>query len=363
MLGNLDVQICRTTTSQLAAQNLEETYIIQKHVGQGKYGQVFKAQNKQNKQIVALKKIKQEIEANGFPRTAMREIQLLSSLKHENIVRFKEVVVQSKNTYLVLEYMDTDLHNVLQSRIVFSLDQVRCLMLQILEALCYLHSQNIYHRDLKRIHNYILKLIIYYITIRDKQRFAILEWPMNFQKRDHKLREYQFPNTELLKYIWAISTIVRLICGQLASSFLSLLQSRVHLCWQNLNLNVFLKLLIFVELHWKVRILFFLLCSLPHYHDFINGPKERTLRKYLHANQVPSSQLIDLVDKMLILNPAKRITAKEALKHQYFQTRIFIKMPRIEQDSQPPKDPPIQKKVKQEQQQPLIQGLKINKCI
>ncbi|CAK72490.1 unnamed protein product (macronuclear) [Paramecium tetraurelia] len=149
MLGNLDVKICRTTTSQLSAQDLDETYIIQRPVGQGKYGQVFRAQNKLNKQIVALKKIKQEKEANGFPRTAMREIHLLSSIKHQNIVSFQEVVVQSKNTYLVLEYMDTDLHNLLQRRIVFSLDQVRYLMYQILEALSYLHSRNVYHRDLK----------------------------------------------------------------------------------------------------------------------------------------------------------------------------------------------------------------------
>ncbi|CAD8101282.1 unnamed protein product [Paramecium sonneborni] len=74
-------------------------------------------------------------------------------------------------------------------------------------------------------------------------------------------------------------------------------------------------------------------------------------------------QLIDLIDRMLTLNPAKRITAKEALKHQYFQSRIVVKMPRIEQDAQPPKDPPIQKKVKQEQQRSLIDGVKINKCI
>ncbi|CAD8080650.1 unnamed protein product [Paramecium primaurelia] len=106
MLGNLGVQICRTTTSQLPAQDLNQTYIIQKHVGQGKYGQVFKAQNKLNKQIVALKKIKQEKEANGFPRTAMREIHLLSSIKHENIVSFQEVVVQSSKEKAVIMYRE-----------------------------------------------------------------------------------------------------------------------------------------------------------------------------------------------------------------------------------------------------------------
>ncbi|CAD8083943.1 unnamed protein product [Paramecium primaurelia] len=199
--------------------------------------------------------------SNQFPRTAMREIHLLSSIKHENIVSFQEVVIQSskekavimvESTYLVLEYMDTDLHNLLQRRIGFSLDQVRYLMYQILEALSYLHSRNIYHRDLKRIHNYILKLITYYTMARDKQRSAILEWPMNIQKRDHKLSEYWYPNIELLKSIQAVNMIVRLMCGQLASSFLSQLQNKVPLCWQNLNLNVFKKQLIFVELLRKV---------------------------------------------------------------------------------------------------------------
>lgn len=64
-------------------------------VGQGMYGTVFVAQDKTNKEIVALKRINTQQEENGFPITAIREVKILKALgalKHENIVTLKEIV-------------------------------------------------------------------------------------------------------------------------------------------------------------------------------------------------------------------------------------------------------------------------------
>ncbi|CAK87465.1 unnamed protein product (macronuclear) [Paramecium tetraurelia] len=349
MLGNLDVKICRTTTSQLSAQDLDETYIIQRPVGQGKYGQVFRAQNKLNKQIVALKKIKQEKEANGFPRTAMREIHLLSSIKHQNIVSFQEVVVQSKNTYLVLEYMDTDLHNLLQRRIVFSLDQVRYLMYQILEALSYLHSRNVYHRDLKP--NNIL------YNVKGQVKICDFGMANEYSKKRPQTKRILVPQYRAPEIYLGGQYDCSVDVWSAGILFLELIVKPSPFVLAKSESQCFSKIIDLCGTPTED------VSSLPLYHELINEPKERTLRKYLHAQQNAMPQLIDLIDKMLTLNPAKRITAKEALKHQYFQTRIFVMMPVIEQDAQPPKDPPIQKKVKQEQQKPLLQGIKINKCM
>tara|TARA_B100001142_G_scaffold325050_1_gene377922 strand:+ start:1151 stop:1348 length:198 start_codon:yes stop_codon:yes gene_type:complete len=56
-------------------------------IGEGTYGVVYKARNRTNDDVVALKRIRLEQEEEGVPSTAIREISLLKELKHENIVR------------------------------------------------------------------------------------------------------------------------------------------------------------------------------------------------------------------------------------------------------------------------------------
>jgi serine/threonine protein kinase len=55
-------------------------------LGEGTYGVVYKAQDKVTGEFVALKKIRLEKEDDGVPSTAIREISLLKSLKHPNVV-------------------------------------------------------------------------------------------------------------------------------------------------------------------------------------------------------------------------------------------------------------------------------------
>ncbi|KAJ1677307.1 kinase subunit of RNA polymerase II carboxy-terminal domain kinase I, partial [Spiromyces aspiralis] len=61
-------------------------------VGEGTYGKVYKARNRETGDLVALKRIRMETEREGFPITAMREIRLLQSMNHPNIVRIHRVV-------------------------------------------------------------------------------------------------------------------------------------------------------------------------------------------------------------------------------------------------------------------------------
>lgn len=61
-------------------------------VGQGTYGSVFVAQDNVSKEIVAMKRINTEQEANGFPITALREVKILKALNHTNIVTLREIV-------------------------------------------------------------------------------------------------------------------------------------------------------------------------------------------------------------------------------------------------------------------------------
>lgn len=73
-------------------------YNILTQVGEGTFGKVYKARNSVSGLLVALKRIRMETEKDGFPVTAMREIKLLQSLRHENVVQLYEMIV-SKGTF------------------------------------------------------------------------------------------------------------------------------------------------------------------------------------------------------------------------------------------------------------------------
>jgi len=82
-------------------------------IGEGTYGLVYKARNRKNGELVALKNIRLESEDEGTPSTAVREISILKQLQHPNIVKLHEVIHTEKSLTLVFEYLDQDLKNYL----------------------------------------------------------------------------------------------------------------------------------------------------------------------------------------------------------------------------------------------------------
>jgi len=80
----------------------DELYSIVSQVGEGTFGKVYKAQNTVNGLYVALKRIRMETERDGFPVTAMREIKLLQSLRHYNIVQLYEMMVSNGTFYTTI---------------------------------------------------------------------------------------------------------------------------------------------------------------------------------------------------------------------------------------------------------------------
>ncbi|OTA92625.1 hypothetical protein M434DRAFT_60969, partial [Hypoxylon sp. CO27-5] len=119
-------------------------------VGSGTYGKVFKGLHVYTKRLVALKKIRMEGERDGFPVTAVREIKLLQSLKHPNIVQLQEVMVEKNDCFMVFEYLSHDLTGLLNHP-SYKLDaaQKKHLALQLFQGLDYLHKRGVLHRDIK----------------------------------------------------------------------------------------------------------------------------------------------------------------------------------------------------------------------
>lgn len=86
-------------------------------MGEGAYGVVYKAIDRlsDNNKEVALKKIRLEVEDEGIPITALREIILLRQLDHPNVVNLENVVMEPGRLYLVFELVDTDLKKYMDS--------------------------------------------------------------------------------------------------------------------------------------------------------------------------------------------------------------------------------------------------------
>ena len=152
-------------------------------LGEGTYGVVYKARDKETNTIVALKRCLPHFEAtDGFPITTLREISILRSLRfgydkypHPSIVQLLDVAVSSKRgpkitrhvsddnsgsgngsgVFLVFEYCEFDLAHVVDeyyavhSKSPFNEANVKSMALQLLQGLSFMHSRNVLHRDIK----------------------------------------------------------------------------------------------------------------------------------------------------------------------------------------------------------------------
>jgi len=83
-------------------------------VGEGAYGVVLKCRNKENGEMVAIKKFKDSDEDEIIKKTTLREVKILRMLKQQNIVQLKEAFRRKGKMYLVFEYVDRNLLEVLE---------------------------------------------------------------------------------------------------------------------------------------------------------------------------------------------------------------------------------------------------------
>lgn len=131
-----------------------ECYEHLNYIDEGTYGMVFRARCKQSGDIYAIKQVKPGplVGKLGFPTVALREINALLTLKHPNIIPVREMVVGSGSDkiYMVMEYCENDVKTVMKlNQQSFSTAEIKRLMIQLLDAIGYMHERGYLHRDLK----------------------------------------------------------------------------------------------------------------------------------------------------------------------------------------------------------------------
>lgn len=129
-------------------------YKILEVVGKGSYGVVCSAIDTHTGEKVAIKKINDIFEHISDAIRILREIKLLRLLRHPDIVEIKRIMLppssrEFKDIYVVFELMESDLHQVIKANDDLTREHQQFFLYQLLRALKYMHTANVYHRDLK----------------------------------------------------------------------------------------------------------------------------------------------------------------------------------------------------------------------
>ncbi|CAK9209945.1 unnamed protein product [Sphagnum jensenii] len=129
-------------------------YQIQEVIGKGSYGVVGSAIDTHTGEKVAIKKINDIFEHVSDATRILREIKLLRLLRHPDIVEVKHIMLppsrrEFKDIYVVFELMESDLHQVIKANDDLTPEHYQFFLYQLLRALKYIHTANVFHRDLK----------------------------------------------------------------------------------------------------------------------------------------------------------------------------------------------------------------------
>ncbi|MCL7036240.1 hypothetical protein MKW94_019300, partial [Papaver nudicaule] len=137
-----------------------DRYKIIKEVGDGTFGSVYRALNKQTGEVVAIKKMKRKY-YSWEECINLREVKSLRKMNHPNIVKLKEVIRENDILYFVFEYMDCNLYQLIKDKVkLFPEAEVRNWCFQVFQALAYMHQRGYFHRDLKHENLLVTKDLI-----------------------------------------------------------------------------------------------------------------------------------------------------------------------------------------------------------
>ncbi|KAH7882368.1 kinase-like domain-containing protein [Phlebopus sp. FC_14] len=302
-------------------------YDMTTKLGEGTFGEVHKAVQTLTGRAVALKRILMHNEKEGMPVTALREIKILKAMNHPCIINILDMFVVRGNgdtplsVYMVFPYMDHDLAGLLENeRVKLQPSHIKLYMKQLLEGTAYMHRNHILHRDMKAANLLIDNsgsLRIADFGLARAFDPAIVHGALDQHGKEKKYtncvvtRWYRPP--ELLlgarQYggevdIWGIGCV-------LGEMFM-----RRPILPGTSDIDQLEKI-------WQ-------LCGTPNQHTWPNfdalpgceGVKRfpNYSKKLKTAYDSIGPETCDLLDKLLTCNPRERITASQALDHDYFWT-------------------------------------------
>ncbi|KAK9464722.1 kinase-like domain-containing protein [Lipomyces arxii] len=300
-----------------------ENYERLNHIEEGSYGVVFRGRDIATGEVVALKKLKVDKNQHGFPITSLREIQTLMAIDHPNVVGLKEIVVGGslEQIYIVMEFVEHDLKSLMDDmREPFMQSEIKTLMHQLISATAYMHKHWIIHRDLKTSN----------LLMNNRGMMKIADFGLARYFTDPAP-----PMTPLVVTLWYRAPELLLGAKQYSTEidmwsigciFGELLTNKPLIEGRS-EIDQISKIFTILgypdESNWPS------FRRLPNAKS-INIPKIRQPKLSLRAKfPLLTTNGVDLLSQLLQMDPKKRITAAEALRHPYFKEEPFAKAPEM----------------------------------
>jgi len=297
---------------------VDDRYEVKKGVGQGAYGLICAAKDTASEDQVAIKKISNAFDDAIDCKRMLREMRLLQHFKHENVLCLKDIMMPNggtikdwKDVYLVTELLDTDLHYIIHSKQQLSDDHIQYFVYQILRGLKAVHSAKVLHRDLKPGNLLVNKNCDLKICDFGLARGVDAADPASQQVLTEYVVTRWYRAPELLVEnetygpaidIWSVGCILAEFLGRKA-----LFPGRDYL--QQLRL--------IVETLGAPSKEDLSMINNPQAVEYIRALPKREKVAFEKLYPQASPEAIDLLSKMLVFDPRKRITAAQSLEHEY----------------------------------------------
>jgi serine/threonine protein kinase len=300
-----------------------DNYELTDVLGKGSYGIVFRAIDKSDNSIVAIKRIYDCFTAPEDAIRILREVKFLRLMKHPNIIEMKRILRPTdpiyNDLYLVFEDMDCDLKRIIElNHGELKPEHMRYFLYQMLHGLKFLHSINIFHRDLKPANillneNCTLKICDFGLAKMPIDKDIVCDtdmWTDYISTRWYRAPELcgakTLPYTKSID-IWSLGCIFAEICngkalfrGKNALHQLILILNMIGKPNKEAIENYYCaKAQKFIEYH-KIS-------AISHNLD---ESIDRTIEQ----------DAVDILYTMLNMNPNERPTVDELLKHRYFES-------------------------------------------
>lgn len=305
-------------------QHISE-YAILNVIAEGTYGEVFRGKNTRTDEIVALKRFKMEKEREGFPITALREINmLLKAGSHENVVNVKEILVGRKETevYMAMEYVEHDLKTLIDKMKIknhrLKTGMQKTLIIQLLSGIEYMHNQWILHRDLKTSN----------LLISNSGVLKIADFGLAREFGEASNIAERMKLTPVVVTLWYRS--IELLLDPKTYSTPVDMWSVGCIMAEFVLMNPFFKGanepqqvdLIFQMLGTPNETIWPEINQLKIWNSVeFTKYKPGALRKLFRGEKLLSESGFDLLNGFLTMDPNKRLTATAALKHEWFKER------------------------------------------